>query len=60
MCINTHYIFKSVGFFPYGSFEMGKYTINDEQKFTSTELSLEDIVLYSSNIRKVINAQISI
>lgn len=38
------------GKFPRGKYKLGKYTIGDDHKFKKKYISLNDIVIYSSNI----------
>ncbi|MDY0321307.1 MAG: penicillin-binding protein 2 [Arcobacteraceae bacterium] len=41
---------NSKGEYPKGSIKIGQYTITDDHQFTKQQLSVEDIVTYSSNI----------
>lgn len=38
------------GEFPRGKYKLGRYTIKDDHKFKKNYLSLEDIIIFSSNI----------
>lgn len=38
------------GLYPRGAYKIGKFTIKDDHEFSKTKLTLEDIVMFSSNI----------
>ncbi len=40
----------SKGEFPKGAYKIGQFTIKDDHQFTKNQLSLDDIVIFSSNI----------